>query len=317
VNLPRLGLGGAPIGNLYTEVVEADWRGTLDGAWDAGVRFFDTAPLYGHGLSEARFGAALAPRPRAEYVLSTKVGRVLVPDGPNGPPEPTIFAAVPPVHPVFDFSKEGVLRSLEASLDRLGLDRVDVVHVHDPDDHAEEALGGAFPALRRLRDEGVIGAVGAGMNQAEMLARFVREAGVDCVLLAGRYTLLDQAGLRGLLPLCERDGVTVIAAGVFNSGLLADPRPGATYDYAEAPSELVDRAQRLAQVCARHDVPLRAAALQFPLGHPAVRTVLVGARTREEMAENARLLATPVPAELWDALVSEGLLPADAPPPSR
>jgi D-threo-aldose 1-dehydrogenase len=315
IELPRLGLGGAPIGNLYTEVPEADWRGAIDGAWDEGVRFFDTAPLYGHGLSEQRFGAALAARPRAEYVLSTKVGRLLVPDGPDGPPEPTIFAAVPPVHPVFDFSEAGVLRSLEASLDRLGVDGVDVVYVHDPDDHAEDALAGAFPPLRRLRDEGVIGAVGAGMNQAELLARFVREAGVDCVLLAGRYTLLDQAGLQDLLPLCEREGVAVIAAGVFNSGLLADPRPGATYDYAEAPSELVDRAQRLAQLCARHDVPLRAAALQFPLGHPAVCTVLVGARTREEMAENARLLDTPVPAELWDALVAEGFLAENVPLP--
>jgi D-threo-aldose 1-dehydrogenase len=315
-DLPRLGLGCAPIGNLFTEVSEDDARATVDAAWDAGVRLFDTAPLYGHGLSERRVGDALARRPRDEFVLSTKVGRLLVPDGPDGPTEPTIFRDVPAVHPMFDYSEAGVLRSIEESLRRLGLDRVDVVHVHDPDDHADDALTGAFPVLRRLRDEGVIGAVGAGMNQAPMLARFVREAGVDCVLLAGRYSLLDQTGLDELLPLCERDGVAVIAAGVFNSGLLADPRPGATYDYAAAPPELVARARQLDEACARHGVPLRAAALQFPLGHPAVRTVLAGARTAAEMAENAAFIDLPLPTALWDDLVSAGLLPGDVPLPA-
>jgi D-threo-aldose 1-dehydrogenase len=309
IELPSLGLGGAPIGNLFSEVTDADARATLDAAWDAGVRFFDTAPLYGHGLSETRFGDALGSRPREEYVLSTKVGRVLEPgvDERNG------FVATPPVHPVFDFSEAGVMRSLVSSLERMRIDRVDVVHVHDPDDHIEDALAGAFPALRRLRDEGVVKAIGAGMNQAEALARFVRDAGVDCVLLAGRYTLLDQVGLRELLPLCEREGVVVIAAGVFNSGLLAG---GTTYDYQAAPREVVERARRLDEVCARHGVPLRAAALQFPLGHPAVHSVLVGARSPAEMAENAALFARPLPAALWDDLVSEGLLPADAPLPA-
>jgi D-threo-aldose 1-dehydrogenase len=315
IDLPRLALGCAPIGNLFTEVSEDDARATVDAAWDAGVRLFDTAPLYGHGLSERRLGEALVHRRRPDVVVSTKVGRLLVPDDPGGHPEPTIFRNVPAVHPVFDFSEDGVLRSIEASLERLGLDHVDVVHVHDPDDHADEALTGAFPVLRRLRDEGVISAVGAGMNQAAMLARFVREADVDCVLLAGRYSLLDQSGLDELLPLCERDGVGVIAAGVFNSGLLADPRPGATYDYAAAPPELVARARRLDEVCARHGVPLRAAALQFPLGHPAVRMVLVGARTAAEMTENAALNDLPIPAALWDDLVSAGLLSAEVPLP--
>jgi D-threo-aldose 1-dehydrogenase len=294
-------------------VSEDDARATVDAAWDAGVRLFDTAPLYGHGVSERRVGAALAGRRRGDFVVSTKVGRLLVPD--DGPPPPTIFRDVPAVHPVFDFSEAGVLRSLHESLGRLGLDRADVVHVHDPDDHADEALAGAFPVLRRLRDEGVIGAVGAGMNQAPMLARFVREAGVDCVLLAGRYSLLDQSGLTELLPLCQRDDVAVIAAGVFNSGLLADPRPGATYDYAAAPAELVARARRLDETCKRHDVPLRAAAIQFPLGHPAVRTVLVGARTAAEMAVNAALMDVPIPTALWDDLVSAGLLSDEVPLP--
>jgi D-threo-aldose 1-dehydrogenase len=309
IDLPRLGLGCAPLGNLFTEVTETDWRGTVDAAWDAGVRFFDTAPLYGHGLSEQRLGAALADRPRDEYVLSTKVGRVLEP----GVDSDTIFVSVPPVRPVFDYSEAGVLRSLEASLARLGVDRVDVLHVHDPDDHMDEALTGAFPALRRLRDEGVVQAIGSGMNQSPALARFVREAGVDCVLLAGRYSLLDQGGLDELLPLCERQGVAVIAAGVFNSGLLAG---GTTFDYVEAPAPLVARARQLAEVCARHGVPLRAAALQFPLGHPAVRSVLVGARTAAEMAENRALMDVPIPPALWDDLASEGLLAADTPLPS-
>jgi D-threo-aldose 1-dehydrogenase len=246
-------------------------------------------------------------------VVATKVGRLLVPGGPGD----TIFTNVPPVRPEFDFSYDGVMRSFEESLIRLGLDRVDILHVHDPDDHAEEALAGAFPALRRLRDEGVIGSVGAGMNQAELLVRFVKEADVDCVLLAGRYSLLDQRGLDELLPLCEAEGVSVIAAGVFNSGLLADPGPGATYDYTPAPEPLVERAQALGAVCARHDIPLKAAALQFPRGHPAVRTVLVGARSAAEIRENVELFGRPLPAELWSDLQGEGLVARDAPAPTQ
>jgi D-threo-aldose 1-dehydrogenase len=299
VVVTRLALGTAPLGNLYTAVDDAQAAATVDAAWDAGVRFFDTAPLYGHGLAERRIGAALASRPRDEYTIATKVGRLLI----QGRTDPdTIFADVPEVAPVFDFTYDGALRSLEESLGRLGLDRVDVVHVHDPDDHEADALAGAFPALRRLRDEGVVGAIGAGMNQAPMLARFVREAGLDCVLLAGRYTLLDQSGLDELLPLCEREGVAVIAAGVFNSGLLADPRPGATYDYAPAAEPLVRRAAEMKATCESEGVSLRAAALQFPLRHPAVSSVLVGARSAQEMAENASDFASPIPPLLWDRL---------------
>jgi D-threo-aldose 1-dehydrogenase len=213
------------------------------------------------------------------------------------------------VHPVFDFSEAGVLRSLEASLERLGLDRVDIVHVHDPDDHAEEAVAGAFPALRRWREQGIVGAIGAGMNQPTMLARFVREAGVDCVLLAGRYTLLDQSGLDELLPLCEREGVSVIAAGVFNSGLLANPEPGGHFDYVPASSDLVERARHLAAVCARHDVPLTAAALQFPAAHPAVTCVLSGVRSVDELRANVADFERPIPQDLWEELRAERLLP--------
>ena len=303
-----LGLGCAPLGNLYQATSDDEAQAVVHAAFDAGIRFFDTAPLYGHGLSERRLGAALASMPRESVTVATKVGRLLVADAPDETVD-TIFMEVPSVHPVFDFSADGVHRSLEASLERLGLDRVDIVHVHDPDDHAEEALAGAFPALRRWRDEGVVSAIGAGMNQAAMLARFVREAGVDCVLLAGRYTLLDQSGLDELLPLCEREGVSVIAAGVFNSGLLADPNPGAHFDYAPAPGALVERARHLATVCARHDVPLTAAALQFPTSHPAVSCVLTGVQSVDELRSNVADFAHPIPDELWADLRAEGLLP--------
>lgn len=304
LRVTRLGLGCAPLGNLFTAISDAQAEATVDAAWAAGVRWFDTAPLYGHGLSERRLGGALRGRPRDAYVLATKVGRRLV----AGSDPDTIFAAVPPLRPVFDFSYDGTLRAVDESLARLGVDRIDVLHVHDPDDHEADAVAGAFRALRRLRDEGVIGAVGAGMNQAAMLARFVRRGVVDCVLVAGRYSILDQSALADLLPAAEGAGVTVIAAGVFNSGLLADPNPGATFDYAPASSELIARARRLAAVCASVGVPLRAAALQFPTRHPAVTTVLVGARSAAEMEENARLFAAQLPGELWSELRRTGLL---------
>jgi D-threo-aldose 1-dehydrogenase len=296
--LPRLALGCAPLANLYTPLDEEAALDTVAAAWESGIRFFDTAPLYGHGLSEQRLGAGLAGRDRGEAIVATKVGRLLVP----GTVKATIFADVPAVRPHFDFSYDATLRSLEESLDRLGLERVDILHLHDPDDHAEEALAGAFPALRRLRDERVVGAIGAGMNQSALLARFVREADVDCVLIAGRHTLLDHDAERELLPLCEANGVSVTAAGVFNSGLLADPRPGAHYDYVAAPDRLVARAQELERRCAEHGVPLRAAALQFPLRHAAVTTVLMGARTRAEVEANVAAFAVSIPDELWAAL---------------
>ena len=301
VQVTRLGFGCAPLGNMYEVVTDTDAATAVDAAWEQGLRFFDTAPLYGHGLAERRLGDAMSDRAQAGVVVATKVGRLLVPDGPSGPP-PSIFVDVPPFHPEFDFSHDGALRSLEASLDRLGLDRVDVLHVHDPDDHLDQALSGAFPALRQLRDEGVVGAIGAGMNQSEPLVRIVGEADVDCVLLAGRYTLLDRSGAEELLPLCLEKGVSVIAAGVFNSGVLAAPGEGATYDYAAAPPDLVARAQQLAAICAEFDTPLKAAALQFPLRHPAVTCVLFGARTRAEVKENVTLFPRPIPDELWAAV---------------
>ena len=272
----------------------------VEAAWKAGIRFFDTAPLYGHGLAERRLGAVLRTKPRDEFVLATKVGRLL---RAGAPPEPgQSFVDVPPVNPVFDFSYDGVMRSVEESLERLGLDRVDILHIHDPDEHYDEALSGAYGALDRLRAEGSIRAVGAGMNQAEMLVRFARDADFDCFLLAGRYTLLDRAGARELLPLCMERGIGIIAGGVFNSGILADPRPGGTFNYRAAPTDVVARAQRLAATCDAHGVALKAAALQFPLRHPAVPTVLTGCRSVAEVEENVQLFESRIPDDLWREL---------------
>ena len=295
-----LGLGSAPLGNLFEVVTDDEAHRVVDAAWKAGIRFFDTAPLYGHGLAERRFGAVLGSKPRDEFVLATKVGRLL---RAGAPPEPgQAFVGVPPVNPVFDFSYDGVMRSVEESLERLGLDRIDVLLIHDPDDHYEEALSGAYRALDRLRADGTIGAVGAGMNQSEMLVRFAREGSFDCFLLAGRHTLLDRTGDRELLPLCLERGIGIIAGGVFNSGILANPKPGARFNYVAAPAALIERAQRIAATCARHGVDIKSAAIQFPLRHPAVATVLIGCRSVRELEENVRMFQTPVPNELWDEL---------------
>jgi D-threo-aldose 1-dehydrogenase len=317
VAVTPLGFGGAPIGNLYQAVDERTAAGAVNAAWRAGVRFFDTAPHYGLGLSERRLGRALAARPRAEFVVSTKVGRLLVPEA-GGSGRDTEGFDVPATHRrQWDFSGEGVRRSLAASLGRLGLDRVDVVLLHDPDEHWPQAVEQAYPALRELRAAGTVGAIGAGMNQWRMLADLVRHADLDVVLLAGRYTLLDQSALDVLLPLCEERGVSVIAAGVFNSGLLAtaSPGPGATYDYVPGPPELIERARRIAAVCDRHGVTLPQAALAFPAGHPAVASVLIGMRSPAEVAGNLALAARPVPEALWAELVERGLLRPDAPTP--
>ncbi len=301
VEVTRLGLGCAPLGNLFTAVAEEDAAATVGAAWDAGVRWFDTAPLYGHGLSERRLGAALAGRPRDDVVISTKVGRLLRPA--SGEVD-TIFTGVGDLEPVFDFSADGVRRSLDESLDRLGLDRVDIALVHDPDDHVDEALAGAFPALLSLRDEGVVGAIGAGMNQWQVLDRFVTEIDLDVVLLAGRYTLLDRSGGDVLLRRCLERGVSVVLGGVFNSGVLADPDGAATYDYAAVPPRVALEVDRLRRVCDRHGVPLPAAALQFGARHPAVTAVVVGARTAAEVAADVAHAAAPLPPALWADLES-------------
>jgi D-threo-aldose 1-dehydrogenase len=290
----RLGLGTAPLGGLYEAVDDGEADAVVNRAWELGLRLFDTAPLYGSGLAEQRLGRALRDRPPDEFVLSTKVGRLLRPGRADAN-----FAGAPPLGPVFDFSYDATLRSLSESLERLGLDRVDVALIHDPDDHYEEAMAGAYPALERLRGESAVGAIGVGMNQSELLCRFARDGDFDCFLLAGRYTLLDRSGADELLPLCLERGIAVLAGGVFNSGVLAS---GATYDYAPAPPEVLSRARRLREMCASHGVPLEAAALQFPLRHPAVACVLAGCRSDVEVTEDVRLFQLELPEALWEEL---------------
>jgi D-threo-aldose 1-dehydrogenase len=283
----RLGLGTAPLAGLYDVVTEETAHATVERAWELGVRTFDTAPYYGSGLAERRLGAALRNKPRDEFSLSTKVGRLLRPDatGWDGA--------------YFDFSYDAALRSLDESLARLGLDRVDVALIHDPDDHYDEAITGAFHALERLRDEGVVRSIGVGMNQTEMLCRFAREADPDCFLVAGRYTVLDRSAESELLPLCEERGIDVIAGGVLNSGVLAG---GDTFDYETAAPEVLAHVHELRDTCARHGVPLQAAAVQFPARHPAVTSVLVGCRTPQEVAEDVHLFEREIPQALWDEL---------------
>jgi len=311
VEVTALAFGTSGIGNLYTEVDEETAYDAVRAAWQRGIRTFDTAPHYGLGLAERRLGAALREHPRDRYTVSTKVGRRLEPDASGGDDLANGFA-VPATHRrVWDFSADGVRRTLEASLDRLGLDRVDVVYLHDPDDHAEQAFREGYPALERLRAEGVVGAIGAGMNQTAMLTRFIRDTDVDVVLCAGRHTLLDASARTELLPAALEHGTSVVVGGAFNSGLLADPRPGSTYDYAPAPAALLERALRLKEAAERHGTTLRAAALAHCAAHPAVASVLVGARSATEINDCADQFTADVPDSLWRELRATGLLPPD------
>jgi D-threo-aldose 1-dehydrogenase len=292
IELGRLALGTAPIGGLYEAVEDDTASAVVERAWELGIRYFDTAPRYGAGLAERRLGAALRRRPRAEFAVSTKVGRLLRRGA-------SAWYGAPPLVDYFDFSRDAALCSLEESLGRLGLDHVDVAYVHDPDDHFDEALAGSFGALRELRDQGIVSAIGVGSNRTAILCRFAREADPDCFLVAGRFTVLDRAAAPELLPLCEERGIAVVAGGVFNSGILAG---GDTFDYETAPQEIVARVARLREACTRHGVPLPAAAVQFPLRHPAVTTALVGCRTPDEVAEDVRLSTLDLPAALWEEL---------------
>jgi len=326
LSVSRLGFGGASIGGLFTDIDDSAAIAAVRHAWDLGVRTFDTAPLYGYGASERRMGVALGDRARDTFTLSTKVGR-LVRDEATIPAEADLdrqildgredafYVRSQPVRLVFDYSADGVRRSLEESLERLGLERVDIALIHDPDTHWAAAIDEAWPALERLRADGVVLAIGAGMNQSAMLSRFARETDMDVFLLAGRYTLLDQGALDELLPLCVERGIAVQVGGVMNSGVLADPRPGSRFDYVPASPEILERARRLGEVCARHDVPLRAAAMQFPLAHPAVVSLVAGVRTPSHLDDYPAMLSRPIPAALWDDLHAEGLLAAGAPVP--
>ncbi|SDL20451.1 D-threo-aldose 1-dehydrogenase [Lentzea albidocapillata subsp. violacea] len=316
VAVSRLGFGAAPIGNLYRETPDADALGAVEAAWAAGVRYFDTAPHYGLGLSERRLGEALAGKPRDEYVISTKIGRVLEPFDGTGLDDEG-FAVPRTFRRIRDYSADGVRRSIESSLERLGTDRVEIVYIHDPDDYWDAAFGEAYPALEELRSQGVVGAIGVGMNQWEMPERFVRETDIDVVMLAGRYTLLEQPALPSFLPACVERGVSVVACGVFNSGLLSKPvvAADAKYDYEEAPAALVARARAIASVCERHGVTLPEVAIQFALGHPAVVSVVIGSRNASQMTSNAAYFSASIPAGLWEELKSLGLLGTEVPTP--
>jgi len=328
LSVTRLGFGAASIGGVFDLVDDRDGLATIDHGWDVGIRYFDVAPLYGYGTAERRLGRVLGGHRRDEFVLSTKVGKLvrrIDEVEPGADVDRDAFGDRRDADPnadsgyrvVFDFSRDGILRSVEESLRRLGLDRIDILYLHDPDEHWEAAIGEAYPALHRLREEGVVRAIGAGMNQSAMLARFAREGDFDVFLLAGRYTLLDQDALSELLPTCLERNVAIVIGGVMNSGILADPRPGAMFNYAPAPSALIERAQRIRAVCERHDVPLRAAAIQFPLAHPAVAALVAGVRTVEHLDDYPRLMASPLPEDLWSELRAEGLIDPDAPVPGQ
>lgn len=318
LTVAEFGLGMAPLANLGRVIDESVAMEALEAAWNAGVRYFDTAPHYGVGLGERRLGAFLREKPRDEFILSTKVGRLLVEDPAGTHTDDEGFAVQTTLRRERDYSADGVRRSIDESLERLGLDRVDVVFVHDPDEFYREALDGAFPALDELRREGVVRSFGAGMNQTAMLTEFVRHTDLDIVMCAGRYSLLEQGALDDLLPAALDSSVSVVAAAVFNSGLLANERPAVatTYDYAPAPAALIARVNQLADVCERHGVGLPAAALQFALGHPAVATVCAGARSEAQVKRNVALFDVDIPAALWSDLAESGLIRGDAPVPA-
>jgi D-threo-aldose 1-dehydrogenase len=322
-----LGFGGAPLGDLFERLDEGQAIGTVEAAHRAGMNLFDTSPHYGNGLSELRFGAALRRFPRGSYVLSTKVGRRMNPHMPGGSVGGPGFAGGVPHASVVDYSYDGIMRSFEQSLLRLGLDRIDILLLHDVDvwthgpDMADqrfrEAMEGGYKALQELRSQGVIRAIGLGLNEADTTVRFVKAGDFDCVLLAGRYSLLHQDALDEFLPLAEQKGIGVILGGVFNSGILATgAKPGAHFNYRPAPPDVMEKVARIERVCEAHGVPIATAALQFALGAPAVASVILGGVTPEEVQRNVTAMQTPVPSGLWSDLKNEGLLPAAAPVPA-
>jgi len=321
-----LGLGGAPLGDLYERIPEERAVATLEIAYQRGIRFFDTAPLYGHGLSEHRLGHVLRSKPRADLVVSTKVGRWLRPER-GELVDRGQFAGGLNFQTVYDYSYDGTMRALEQSYHRLGMDRVDIALIHDVDiwthGSAEayerrfrEAMDGAYRALDELRRSGVVRAIGVGINEVAPCVRFAKEAAFDCFLLAGRYTLLEQNGLNDLFPLAEQHGFSLLLGGPFNSGILATgATPGAKYNYKPAPPAIIKQVARIEAVCKRHDVPLAAAAIQFPLGQPTIASIVPGAVSPFEVERNAAYVDMQIPRSLWDELKAEKLLAADAPVP--
>jgi D-threo-aldose 1-dehydrogenase len=311
VEIARLGLGTAPLGGWPEAVDRRTGLATIRRAWDRGIRFFDTAPFYGAGQAELFLGEALADKPRKDFRFSTKTGRRLL----EGADAVEFFKGARPYHAVFDFSGEGVEASITDSAARLGLGAPDIVHIHDPDNHVEEVLQSAYPRLDAMRRAGEFGALGVGINSVAPLLRFAREADLDVFLLAGRYTLLEQTALDELFPLVQERRISIVLGGVFNSGLLIAPGPSSMYDYAPANREIVEKARALEAVCRTFDVPLRAAALQFAAAHPAVTSIVIGARSPEEVDDALASASLAIPKELWAELKSRGHLREDAPVP--
>ncbi|NVK33500.1 MAG: aldo/keto reductase [Rhodobacteraceae bacterium] len=327
IELTEMGFGGAPLGNLYRKVEEVDAQAALDTAYAAGIRYFDTAPQYGLGLSEERFGHAFDRIDRSSIQLSTKIGRLLLDCAPEEV-TPEAFVDVPQKRIVFDYSYEGVMRSYEDSRKRLGIENADILLVHDvcafsqgsqeaSDARVRELFDqGGYAALNELKNHGHIAAIGAGVNEWQVCEKLLGLGDFDCFLLAGRYTLLEQDALKSFLPLCEQRDVGIIIGGPYNSGILATGAiKGAKYNYADASEEILQRVRKIEAVCASYDVPLIAAALQFVLGHPAIKTVIPGAVNAEQVDANAALLKTPIPASLWSDLKTEKLIQPDAPLP--
>lgn len=321
IPLSSLGLGCAQLGGLYQATSDAEARAIVDAAWDLGIRYFDTAPYYGFTLSEHRLGAALRDRPRGSYVVSTKVGRLMLPDagvrlGDSGWAEPL------PFRPHFDYSYDGVMRSHEESLQRLGMDRVDILYVHDIGrvthgaQHAhywdQLTRGGGFRALEQLRGEGSVRAIGLGVNEWEVVVDAMQACDIDCALLAGRYTLLEQAALEPLLDRCMEREIGIVIGGPFNSGILAGTRK---FNYEDAPADIVARVEAIAAACAQAGAPIQAAALQFPMAHPAVVSCIPGAQNVAQLRQNAAWFAQPLPADLWQVLSAQGLIDRRAPTP--
>lgn len=327
VSFTELGFGCAPIGNLYRAHSEDEAQKTLEAAWKVGIRYFDTAPLYGLGLSETRLNHFLRGKPREDYVVSTKVGRLMDVCAPEQRTGIGKFFDTPSRRERFDYSYDGVMRSLEFSLERLGIDSIDIVFVHDVDvfTHKTEAardahvlafMGGGYNALRKLRDEKVIKAFGAGVNEWQVAETLTRAGDFDIFLLAGRYTLLEQEALQSFLPLCEARGVGIVLGGPYNSGILATgPKPGAMYNYDPAPEAILERVRKIERVCKMHKAKLAEAALRFPLHHPSVVSVIPGAASPKEVALNAKTMDAKLPRDLWKTLKSEGLLDPSAPVP--
>lgn len=310
IEVTRLGLGGGPFGGLFTELDDETAAKAMEVAWDNGIRYFDTSPHYGIGHSERRIGEFLRHQPRDEYVLSTKVGRLLVPQDAAGQMDPAGFR-VPATHRrIWDFTRDGVRRSVEDSLRRMGVDRIDILFLHDAEQHFEDALRDGYPALAELRDEGVVGAIGAGMYDTEKLTRLVRETDADVIMLSGGCTLLTHHAADELLPACVERGVEVLAASIFNSGLTATPRPTdqAFFDYEPVDEAMLKKAHRVADICEAYGVTLPQAAMAFPLRQPAVAGIVVGVRTADEVRRNIESFEADIPEQVWVELRAEGLI---------